>query len=161
MFLNFQVGKDVKNFKVGDKVGVGCMVESCLDCSSCNQKDEVFCESGHTHTYSNPTKHGLIKTDTGFTYGGYSSKISVHHRFVVKVTNQAVVQISQKCTSMFYIIDSRFIFPGECWSYLLCWDYHVHPTENLGSKKWRQEGWICWTWRSRPNGPETSKGNGK
>ena len=75
----------MKDFKVGDKVGVGCMVESCLNCSSCEQDDEVGCEKTHTMTYNHFTKHGLIKTDTGITYGGYSGKISVHSRFAIKV----------------------------------------------------------------------------
>ena len=39
-------------------------------------------------TYNSDTKHGRIKTDSGFTYGGYSGQITVHRRFVVKVSQQ-------------------------------------------------------------------------
>ena len=80
-----QVGKNVKGFKIGDKVGVGCLVESCMDCTSCNNNDEVGCVKGSTQTYGMPVQHNLISTDTGMTYGGYSGRISVHKRFAVKV----------------------------------------------------------------------------
>lgn len=44
----FQVGKNVTKFKVGDKIGVGCMVDSCRECSSCKEGCEEYCEEGHT-----------------------------------------------------------------------------------------------------------------
>ena len=73
------------NFRIGDKVGVGCVVESCLNCKSCDNGDELGCVGHHTGTYGQPLKHGLMKTDTGYSHGGYSSKITVHNRFAVKV----------------------------------------------------------------------------
>lgn len=73
------VGKAVKNFKVGDKVGVGCMVNSCLDCSACREGLEQFCESGFVGTYNGVDKDGSA------TYGGYSTQIVVREEFVLKI----------------------------------------------------------------------------
>ena len=70
---------------MGDKVGVGCLVESCLECNACKNLDELGCAKNSTQTYGMPIQHGLISTDTGITYGGYSGKITVHKRFAVKV----------------------------------------------------------------------------
>src|SRR5690554_410711 len=66
------VGKEVTRFKAGDVVGVGCMVESCKHCHSCDEGLEQYCENGFTGTYnSNKSKYG------GITYGGYSENIVV------------------------------------------------------------------------------------
>jgi len=78
-----QVGSQVKKFKVGDAVGVGCMVDSCHTCSSCQKDLEQFCMSGATFTYNSPDKH-LNKP----TYGGYSSQIVVDESFVLKVSSK-------------------------------------------------------------------------
>lgn len=51
------VGKDVTKFKVGDKVGVGCMVDSCRDCSSCKAGDEQYCATGAVMTYNGKSKY--------------------------------------------------------------------------------------------------------
>ena len=70
------VGKEVKNFKVGDMAGVGCMVDSDRSCPSCKQHEEQFCESGATFTYNSPdAKSG------GHTMGGYSTQIVVDENF--------------------------------------------------------------------------------
>jgi len=75
-----EVGAYVTKFKVGDLVGVGCMVESCKDCESCNHGIEQYCENGFTGTYnSKKSKHG------GVTYGGYSEYIVVEEDFVLNV----------------------------------------------------------------------------
>jgi len=68
-----RVGTAVKKFKVGDKVGVGCMVNSCQDCSSCNEGLEQYCLNGFVGTYNGTDKDGAL------TYGGYSTLI-VHGR---------------------------------------------------------------------------------
>lgn len=80
-----KVGKNVKNFNIGDRVGVGCMVEACLKCSQCKIGDEQLCRTGYTHTYSAPIQYGQLATDTGVTFGGYSQKITVHEHFAVKI----------------------------------------------------------------------------
>ena len=75
-----KVGTDVSKFKLGDLVGVGCMVDSCGNCHSCADHLEQYCEKGSTLTYGVPdAKHG------GVTYGGYSQQIVVDQRFVLSV----------------------------------------------------------------------------
>lgn len=75
-----EIGSDVTKFKVGDLVGVGCMVESCQHCHSCDEGLEQYCENGFTGTYnSKNSKHG------GITYGGYSENIVVEEDFVLHV----------------------------------------------------------------------------
>ncbi|AAV82280.1 NAD(P)-dependent alcohol dehydrogenase [Idiomarina loihiensis] len=74
------VGDNVKGFKVGDSVGVGCMVDSCRECSSCEQGLEQYCLNGMVPTYNGEDLH-----DKSVTYGGYSEKIVVSDRFVVRV----------------------------------------------------------------------------
>ena len=76
------VGKDVKNFKPGDSVGVGCMVDSCRTCKSCEHGLEQYCEHGATYTYGGVDRHDHMPT-----YGGYSDKIVASDRFVLKIPN--------------------------------------------------------------------------
>ncbi|MDU8457490.1 NAD(P)-dependent alcohol dehydrogenase [Pseudomonas syringae group sp. J254-4] len=82
------VGADVKHFKVGDLAGVGCMVDSCQQCTPCAEGDEQYCESGFTGTYNGPVFGGEN------TFGGYSDKIVVKEKFVLRIshgTNLAAV----------------------------------------------------------------------
>lgn len=74
------VGSNVTNFKEGDLVGVGCMVDSCQTCDSCKDDLEQFCEKGATFTYNSEDKHL-----GGQTYGGYSTMVVVDKEFVLKV----------------------------------------------------------------------------
>ena len=76
-----EVGNGVSNFKVGDLVGVGCMVDSCHTCSACQQDLEQFCENGATFTYNSPNKH----IPGSQTYGGYSTSVVVDKQFVLRV----------------------------------------------------------------------------
>lgn len=74
------LGRNVSRFKVGDAVGVGCMVDSCHQCPSCEEGDEQFCQQGATMTYnSEDLRIG------GTTYGGYSNNIVVTESFVLKL----------------------------------------------------------------------------
>lgn len=75
-----QVGKAVTKFAPGDHVGVGCMVDSCQHCSACEQGLEQYCEQGNTLTYNDVDPHDGMPT-----WGGYSNKIVVTEKFVVKV----------------------------------------------------------------------------
>ncbi|PRX49618.1 NAD(P)-dependent alcohol dehydrogenase [Salegentibacter salegens] len=75
-----QVGKNVSNFKQGDLVGVGCMVDSCQECDSCKEDLEQFCEKGATLTYNSKDKHL-----GGHTFGGYSEQIVVDKEFVLRI----------------------------------------------------------------------------
>ncbi len=74
------VGSDVSRYAVGDIVGVGCMVDSCRTCASCNDGLEQYCEKGMTGTY------GGVEKQTGKpTQGGYSTSVVVDERFVVRI----------------------------------------------------------------------------
>lgn len=73
-------GKKVKRFKVGDQVGVGCMVDSCQHCEACEQGLEQYCEEVPTYTYNSLDRHDKLPT-----CGGYSEKIVVSDKFVVKI----------------------------------------------------------------------------
>ncbi|HRI76657.1 MAG TPA: NAD(P)-dependent alcohol dehydrogenase [Alphaproteobacteria bacterium] len=74
------VGDAVGKFKAGDLVGVGCMVDSCQTCPSCQDDLEQFCEQGMTQTYNGYERDG--KT---IAQGGYSSHIVVREEFVLRV----------------------------------------------------------------------------
>lgn len=74
-----KVGAHVTKFKVGDSVGVGCMVDSCRECGSCKDGLEQFCEHGMVGTYNAKDKEGNP------TYGGYSTKITVDENYVLRV----------------------------------------------------------------------------
>ena len=75
------VGAQVSRFAVGDLVGVGCMVDSCRHCASCEEGLEQYCENGFTGTYNGPVFGGEN------TYGGYAERIVVDQRFVLKISH--------------------------------------------------------------------------
>lgn len=75
------VGNHVKKFKVGDTVGIGCIVDSCRECQYCNEGLEQFCEPGMTGTYNSPDKY-LPNVQT---YGGYSESIVVDENYVLSI----------------------------------------------------------------------------
>lgn len=81
-----RIGSGVKKFKVGDKVGVGCLVDSCQTCLSCKEGLEQYCENGSTGTYN-----GLEK-DGSRTYGGYSTQIVVKESFVLKIPDNLPIE---------------------------------------------------------------------
>ena len=75
------VGEHVTSHKVGDLVGVGCMVDSCKHCPDCGEGLENYCDN-MVGTYN-----GLTADAPGHTLGGYSQKIVVHERFVLRVSH--------------------------------------------------------------------------
>lgn len=75
------VGKNVTRHKVGDIVGVGCLVDSCRKCGSCSEHLENYCEQGMT----GGTYMGVEKQTGRPTQGGYSSAIVVDEHFVLKI----------------------------------------------------------------------------
>ena len=75
------VGAQVQGFQAGDLAGVGCMVDSCRTCPSCQRKLEQFCEKGAAFTYN-----GTEMDRKTLTYGGYSSCVVVDEAFVLKVS---------------------------------------------------------------------------
>jgi len=74
-----RVGLNVKRFKVGDKVGVGCLVDSCRQCPDCREGLEQFCVRP-VFTYNS-----LEKDNKTLAQGGYSTKIVVHQDFVLRI----------------------------------------------------------------------------
>lgn len=74
------VGASVSSFKPGDIVGVGCMVDSCQHCEPCKHGLEQYCDEFPTVTYNAYDRH-----DHMLTYGGYSEKIVVSDKFVLKI----------------------------------------------------------------------------
>ncbi|MCG8511435.1 MAG: NAD(P)-dependent alcohol dehydrogenase, partial [Rhodospirillales bacterium] len=77
------VGDDVTNFKPGDIVGIGCLVDSCRECDSCKEGLEQYCTGGNVFTYNGVDLH-----DGSVTYGGYSERMLVSERFVVRVPDK-------------------------------------------------------------------------
>jgi uncharacterized zinc-type alcohol dehydrogenase-like protein len=75
-----QVGSAVKKFRVGDRAGVGCMVDSCGTCEPCENAEEQYCGKGPIWTYNCTDKTGKI------TYGGYSNNIVVKEEFALKIS---------------------------------------------------------------------------
>lgn len=80
-----QVGTNVGGFKPGDFAAVGCMVGSCGSCSSCQENLEQYCDVGQTvFTYNSPDPYQTAPA----TYGGYSERIVVEEKFVLRVSDQ-------------------------------------------------------------------------
>ena len=75
-----QVGRRVERFRAGDLAGVGCMVDSCRACDPCRRDLEQFCQKGAAFTYN-----GTEMDRTTRTYGGYSKRVVVDERFVLKL----------------------------------------------------------------------------
>lgn len=74
-----EIGTEVTLHSVGDRVGVGCMVNSCRECANCLAGAEQYCLNGNTGTY------GVVDRDGSITQGGYSSHIVVTEDFVLRV----------------------------------------------------------------------------
>ena len=74
-----EIGSDVTEFAVGDRVGVGCMVNSCRECENCKAGMEQYCLKGNIGTYAAVDRDGTI------TQGGYSTHVVVDKDFVLRV----------------------------------------------------------------------------
>lgn len=74
------VGGEVTRFRVGDVVGVGCLVDSCRRCASCAEGLEQYCQHGFTLTYNSP-----VADKPGHTLGGYAQSIVVDESFVLRI----------------------------------------------------------------------------
>ena len=83
------VGRNVTRFKVGDRAGVGCMVDSCGKCQSCKQGEEHHCDNNSTlFTYGTPDP----TSPTGITQGGYSNNIVVREHFALRLPEKLRLQ---------------------------------------------------------------------
>jgi uncharacterized zinc-type alcohol dehydrogenase-like protein len=79
LFCVTEIGSEVTKHKVGDRVGIGCMVDSCRECANCRRGAEQYCVPGHTLVFGNVDRDGSI------TQGGYSQAIMANEDFVVHV----------------------------------------------------------------------------
>ncbi len=77
-----QIGSAVTGFKIGDSVGVGCLVDACGECADCNEHLEQYCNQA-VFTYNSYDKH-----TGGSNYGGYSNSVVVNQAFVLKVSDK-------------------------------------------------------------------------
>lgn len=74
-----EIGSNVTKFEVGDRAGVGCMVDSCGECEACADGEEQYCTRGVVWTYASEYPDGEI------TQGGYSEEIVVTERFALRI----------------------------------------------------------------------------
>lgn len=75
-----KVGRKVTRYKVGDRAGVGCFVDSCRECVNCREGLEQFCLKGMTGTYNSVERDGKTPTQ-----GGYSTQIVVDENYVLRI----------------------------------------------------------------------------
>jgi len=78
-----KTGNHVHKFKVGELVGVGCMVDSCRECDNCKHGLQQYCTNGASFTYN-----GVEQDHTTPTYGGYSKMVIVNEDFVLHVSEK-------------------------------------------------------------------------
>ncbi|WP_435749071.1 NAD(P)-dependent alcohol dehydrogenase [Microbacterium sp. PMB16] len=82
------VGAEVTKHAVGDRVGVGCLVNSCGECRNCLRGDEQFCTNGAVFTYGAPDHDGTI------TQGGYSEQVVVTEKFALRIPNALALDVA-------------------------------------------------------------------
>ena len=83
-----EAGSSVTKFAVGDRVGVGCMVDSCRECENCKAGLEQYCTQGNVGTYNALDKNGEV------TYGGYSTHIVVDESFTVGIPDGLALDVA-------------------------------------------------------------------
>ena len=79
-----EVGEDVVGFKRGDRVGAGCLADSCRRCAACDARDEARCKR-QVGTYACRDTFGRVGGSTAQTAGGYARRIVVDARFAIKI----------------------------------------------------------------------------
>ncbi|OEH53333.1 alcohol dehydrogenase [Oceanobacillus sp. E9] len=82
------VGPEVTKYKAGDRVGVGCMVDSCGECENCCRGEEQYCHQGNIQTYGGVDKYGEP------TQGGYSTHIVVTEDFVLRIPDNIELDVA-------------------------------------------------------------------
>lgn len=83
-----EVGPGVTKFAPGDRVGVGCFVESCRECENCLAGEEQYCLNGMVETYNSKTADGEQ------TYGGYSTHIVVDENYVLRIPDSLPLDVA-------------------------------------------------------------------
>jgi D-arabinose 1-dehydrogenase-like Zn-dependent alcohol dehydrogenase len=100
-----EVGSKVENFKVDDKVGVGCLVGSCRSCQDCDDSLENYCTK-FILTY------GAKYSDGSITYGGYSDSMVVDERFVIHIPNALPLDVAAPLLCARITVYSPLIYYG-------------------------------------------------
>lgn len=97
-----EIGSKVSKFNLGDKVGVGCIVDSCRTCESCREDQENYCTKA-VATYNGVHHDGTIN------YGGYSDHIVVDERYAVKIPHNLPLASAAPllCAGMIILISCR------------------------------------------------------
>nr|ACJ84236.1 unknown [Medicago truncatula] len=114
-----EVGSKVKKFKVGDKVGVGYMVDSCRSCENCADDIENYCTK-YTQTFNGKSRDGTI------TYGGFSDSMVADEHFVIRIPDS---------------------LPLDGAGPLLCAGVTVYsPLRHFGLDKPGMNIRSCWSW---------------
>ncbi len=80
-----ELGDQVKRFKIDQRVGVGCLVDSCRECANCKAGEENYCLKELTWTYNSPHRQHRHLEKTTYTLGGYSREIVVDQSFVLEI----------------------------------------------------------------------------
>lgn len=83
-----EVGSAVTRHAVGDRVGVGCMVNSCGECAHCHAGEEQYCLAGNTGTY------GAVDRDGTITQGGYATHVVVTENLVVTIPDGLALDVA-------------------------------------------------------------------
>ena len=116
------VGDGVTRYKVGDRVGVGCMVDSCGECEFCKDGQEQFCAKGAVMTYNGKGYDGEE------TMGGYSQQVVVSERFAVRIPDGLELDVAAPAA--------------------LRRHHHLQPAQALGrrSRHARSPSWVWAAW---------------
>jgi uncharacterized zinc-type alcohol dehydrogenase-like protein len=85
-----EVGPEVTKHKVGERVGVGCLVNSCGKCEDCKAGDQHYCQNGSVGTYASVDNYG----DGKVTQGGYSSHVVVNEEFVLHIPDELEMDVA-------------------------------------------------------------------
>ena len=117
-----KVGANVSRYKLGDRVGVGCLVDSCRKCNPCKNGLEQYCIEGPTMTYNGIERDGRTRTQ-----GGYSNKIVVDENYVLHIPDNLPMDCASTTSLRRY--------------------YHVFSSSTLECRSWEESwhnrsGWI-------------------
>lgn len=82
------VGAEVRGFQPGDRVGVGCLVDSCRTCDACRRGEEQYCSGAPIFTY------GSVGRDGTLTQGGYSTQVVVDEGFVLRIPDAIPLDVA-------------------------------------------------------------------
>jgi len=90
-----EIGSSVKKIKLGDKVGVGCMIDSCLKCGPCKSGEEQYCIEGNVQTYNAAKMYDRVGgSKEAQTFGGYSGSMVVDEHFVMKIPEGIPMEVA-------------------------------------------------------------------